>query len=127
VFVAPGNLASLVPPFDSPCYLSREHFTRHRCKKVPEPAVEEEKEGEGEAAAEEWRHPNGALRCSLSSFSRGGIIIVFVFFLLLLHLESIHSSSCKRRRWQWLKKVFGLQGFTGCRNHWRRELLLLEV
>jgi hypothetical protein len=51
-FVAPGNPANLVRPFDSPCYLSREHFTGHRCKKVPEPAVEEEKEGEEEAAAE---------------------------------------------------------------------------
>jgi hypothetical protein len=39
--------------FDSPCYLSREHFTRHRCKKEPEPAAEGEKEGEEEAAAEE--------------------------------------------------------------------------
>jgi hypothetical protein len=45
-------LANLVRPFDSLCYLSREHFTRHRCKKEPEPA-EEEKEGDEEAGAEE--------------------------------------------------------------------------
>jgi hypothetical protein len=46
-------LANLVRPFDSPCYLPREHFTRHCCKKELEPAAEEEKEGEEEAAAEE--------------------------------------------------------------------------
>jgi hypothetical protein len=39
-------LANLVRPFDSPCYLSREHFTRHRCIKEPEAAAKEEKEGE---------------------------------------------------------------------------------
>jgi hypothetical protein len=42
-------LANLVRPFDSPCYLS--HFTRHRCKREPEPAEEELKEGKEEAAA----------------------------------------------------------------------------
>jgi len=45
------TLANLVHPFDSPCYLSREHFTCHRCKKEPEAASEEEKEGEEEEAA----------------------------------------------------------------------------